>query len=176
MQQDDGRPVGGASLAKSDVENGRLNAALRHDMKTSCTRRAFQTLHMDRAFGHRHRGFLDGFGARRMRVAGARKIFGRAAEFHQHRRLVDHLAGFAADDVNAEHAIGLGIGENFHETISGLIDLRAAVGSERKLANVVGDAGLFQFFFGFAERSDFRRRIDHTRNHIVIHMAPLAQR
>ena len=50
-------------------------------------------------------------------MAGARQILGRAAEFHQHRRFVDHLAGAEADDVHAEHAVGLLVGEDLDEAL-----------------------------------------------------------
>ena len=43
---------------------------------------------------------------RRMGVAGAGEVLGRAAEFHQHGGFVDQLAGAGADDVDAEHAVG----------------------------------------------------------------------
>ena len=37
----------------------------------------------------------------------------RRAEFHGQQRFGDHLAGFGADDVHAEHAVGLGVGQDF---------------------------------------------------------------
>ena len=43
------------------------------------------------------------------------------------------------DDVDAEHPVGLGVGEDFHETIGGLIGLGAAIGEEQKLAGLVLD-------------------------------------
>ena len=39
------------------------------------------------------------------------------AELHRHRRLGDHVAGVGADDVHAEHAVGLGVGQDFHEAV-----------------------------------------------------------
>ena len=54
------------------------------------------------------------------------------------------------------------------------IDLGAAIGGERKFADIVGDAGGFQLFLGFADGGDFRIGIDHVRNHVVVHMAGLA--
>jgi hypothetical protein len=62
---------------------------------------------MYRPLANRKRGFLDGFGASRMRVAGARQILGGTAKFHQYGRFVDHFAGFAADDMYAKHPIGV---------------------------------------------------------------------
>ena len=43
-----------------------------------------------------------------------------------------------------------------------------------KFADVVGDAGGFQLFLGFADRGDFRIGVDDVRDHVVIHMAGLA--
>src|SRR3954463_4141628 len=77
--------------------------------------------HMDGAFADRKRGFLDGFGTSRMGVAGARQSFRGAAKFHQNARFVDHFAGFAADDMHAEHTVGFRICENLHETVSSLV-------------------------------------------------------
>ena len=81
-------------------------------------------------------------GKRRMRVAGARDVFRRGAELHRHRRLRDHVAGIGAEDVHAEHAVGLGVGEDLHEAVGLLVGLGAAVGGEREFSDVVGDAGL----------------------------------
>ena len=71
-----------------------------------------------------------------MGVAGAGEIFRRAAELHQHRRLMDHLTGAEAEDVRAmrhtdgfvkiladaatdrvlgAHILGFGAGEMIHE-------------------------------------------------------------
>src|ERR1700737_3919824 len=76
----------------------------------------------------------------RMVKAGCREIPRGTAELHQHRGLMDHLAGFAANDMNAQNAIGPRIRENFHKPFSGLIDLGTAVGGKRELADGIGHA------------------------------------
>ena len=91
---------------------------------------------MDRALADRKRGFLDGLRTGRMGMTGARQVLGRAAEFHQDGGFMDHFAGFAADDVHAEHPIGFGICENLHKSFGGLVDLGAAVGGEGEFADV----------------------------------------
>src|SRR6185437_10613762 len=63
-------------------ENGRLAAPV------SSPERNFRS-DVDRLEEGRERRFLDRFRHGRMRMAGAGEIFGRAAEFHQHRGLVD---------------------------------------------------------------------------------------
>ncbi len=109
-----------------------------------------------------------------MRVAGARQILGGTAEFHQNRGFVDHFAGFAADNVHAEHPIGLRICENLHEAVGGLVDLGAAIGGEGEFADGVGHAGLLQLFLGLADGRNFRRGIHNAWDNIVVHMAGLA--
>src|SRR5215207_10429959 len=102
--------------------------------------------HMDGAFADRKRGFLDRFRAGRMGMAGACQILGGTAELHENAGFMNHFAGFAADDVHAEHAIGLRIGEDLHETVSGLVNLGAAVGGEREFARGISDTRLLQLF------------------------------
>jgi hypothetical protein len=80
----------------------------------------------------------------------------------------------AADDMHAEHAIGLGIGQDLHEAIGLLVGLGAAVRRERELADLVGDAGGLQLLLGLADGGDFRLRVDDARNDVVVHVAGLA--
>ncbi len=63
------------------------------------------------------RGFLDRFVQGRVGVAGAGDVLGRGAELHRERRLGDHRAGVGADDVDAEHAVARGIGEDLDEAL-----------------------------------------------------------
>ena len=67
-------------------------------------------------------------------MAGARDVLGGCAEFHGDRSLLDHVAGVGANDVDAEHAIGLGVGEDFDEAVGLVVDLGAAIRGEGKLA------------------------------------------
>ncbi len=71
--------------------------------------------HMDRALANRKRGFLDRFRPGRVGMAGPRQILGGTAELHQYRRFMDHFARLAADNMHAEHPIGLRICENLDE-------------------------------------------------------------
>src|SRR5215212_11222189 len=111
--------------------------------------------HMDGAFADRKRGFLDRFRAGRMGMAGACQILGGTAKLDENAGFMNHFAGFAADDVYAEHAIGLRICENLHKAVSGLVDLGAAVGGERKFTRSIGDTRLLQLFLGLADRRHF---------------------
>ena len=60
-----------------------------------------------------------------MCVAGIGDVFGRAAEFHRLRRLRDHGAGERCDDMNTKDPVGLGIGDDLHETVGLMIGLGA---------------------------------------------------
>ena len=105
---------------------------------------------MDGPLADCKRSLLDGLRPGRMRVAGAREIFRTAAKLHENAGFMDHFAGFSADNVHAEHAIGLRICENLHEAVGGLVDLGAAIGGKREFADGIGHAGLLQFFLGLA--------------------------
>src|ERR1700722_9941732 len=109
-----------------------------------------------------------------MGVAGTGDVLGRGAEFHGDGRLADHVAGVRAENVHAEHAVGLGVGQNFHESFGGQVHLGAGIGGEGKFSDIVGDAGGFELFFGFADGGDLRIGVNDVRNDVVVHMAGLA--
>ena len=87
---------------------------------------------MDGAFANRKRGFFHCFRAGWMGMACAGQILCRTTKLHQNGGFMDHFAGFPADNMHAQHTVGLRICENLHETVSGLVDLGAAVGGERE--------------------------------------------
>ena len=100
--------------------------------KDGCLSRAS---HMNRALRHGQRGFLHRLGQRRVRVAGARDVLGGGAELHRRprpRAIMSPASG--PDDVHAEHAVGLGVGEDLHEAVGLVVGLGAAVGGERELS------------------------------------------
>ena len=70
-------------------------------------------------------------------MTGAGNIFRRSTELHCDRGFGDHVAGVSADQMHAEHAIGLCIRQNLDETIGGLVHFGAAIGGEGKLADIV---------------------------------------
>ncbi|EGE56106.1 hypothetical protein RHECNPAF_750070 [Rhizobium etli CNPAF512] len=109
-----------------------------------------------------------------MRVAAAAEIFRRTAELHQHGSLVDHLAGAETDDMAAEHAVGVLVGEDLDETVGRQHRAGAPVRRERELADLIGDTRRLQLFLGLADRSDLGLRVDDARNDIVIDVAMLA--
>ena len=48
-------------------------------------------------------------------MAGARDVFRRGAEFHGDGGFRDHRLGVGPENVDAEHAIGFGVGQDFDE-------------------------------------------------------------
>jgi len=60
----------------------------------------------------------------------------------------------SGQDMHAEHAIGFRIGENLHKAFGLPVDLGAAVGRERELADTVGDARGLQLLLACADRSE----------------------
>src|SRR6202140_1468633 len=109
-----------------------------------------------------------------MSVAGAGDVLRRGAEFHGDRRFADHVAGVGAENVHAEHAVGLGVRQDFHKTFGGQVHLGAGIGGEGKFADVVGDAGGFELLLGFADGGDLRIGVNDVRNDVVVHVAGLA--
>ena len=77
-------------------------------------------------------------------------------ELHRQHDFGDQIAGFRAENMGAQHLVGLGVGQDFHQAVGGGDGLGAGIGGEGKLADLVGDAGRLQFFFGFADGGDFR--------------------
>ena len=86
---------------------------------------------------------------------------------------MDQIARHRADDMRAENAISLGVREEFDKPIGGKICFRSTVAHERKLASLVSAGSLFQLFFGLTDCRNFGMRVDHTWDHVIVHMAGL---
>ena len=115
-------------------------------------------------------GFHHGFGQRRVRVDGARDVFGRRAHFDREGGLGDQLGDFRADHLHAEDFVGVGVGDDFDKAF-GLEQAHRAPGRcERELADLDFMALLFRFVFGQADGGHFRRSEDHGRHaaHVVL--------
>ena len=108
-----------------------------------------------------------------MGVACAGQIFGCSAKFHGDTDFMDQIPSHWPDDMRAQYPIGGGIGEDLHKTISGEIGLGTAIAHEGKFANFIVATNLFQLFFGLADTGHFWMGVNHTGDHIVIHMARL---
>ena len=75
--------------------------------------------------------------------------------------------------MSAENTVGLSIRKDFHKALGGEICFRATIAHKRKLAGLVSSPCLFQLLFGFANGGDLRMRVDHTGDHIIVHMTGL---
>ena len=79
--------------------------------------------------GNDHRGggkaqsFLDHLGQRRVGVRGARQVFAGRPELDGGDGFGDQIACPRADDVNAEDAVVLLVGEDLHEAVGGEVRL-----------------------------------------------------
>ena len=73
-----------------------------------------------------HGRFLEGFGVGGVRVAGVGDVYGRCTKFHRLCGLRDHRARQRVDHPHAQHAVGLGIGDDLHKAIGVAVCLGAA--------------------------------------------------
>ena len=108
-----------------------------------------------------------------MRMTGTGDVFRRRTELDCERDLSNQGAGVGADNMRAEHAVRVRVFQNLHKAVGRLVDLGATIGREREFAGAVLHARFLQFLLGLSGRGDFRIRIDHARDRVVIHMAGL---
>src|SRR5690606_33587195 len=98
------------------------------------------------------------------------QVFGAGAEFHGDGALLDQLGRARADDVNAQHAVGLGIGDDLDETGGVVGGHGTAAGGERSDADIDLDSLGLQGLLGLADPGDFRMGVDHRRDQVVVHL------
>jgi hypothetical protein len=128
-------------------------------------------LDMDSAGFYVQGGFFEGFTQGWVGVAGAGDVFGTGAEGHGGRGFGDEVAGARADDVDAEDAVVLGVGEDFDFAVGVSQGAGAAVGEEGECAFFVRSVCLFELVFGFADGGDFRVCVGDAGNGVVVDMA-----
>src|SRR5690349_24641792 len=116
---------------------------------------------IERALIDSERRLARHLGERRMRVADARDVLARRTEFHRDDALGDQLARLRPDDVHAEDAIGLRIGDELDETGRVAERAGAAVRRERKHARTVRDAVAPPLLPVAPDPRDLRRRLNH---------------
>ena len=109
-----------------------------------------------------------------MRVAGAGHILGARAELHGDRDLSDQRAGIRPDDVRAQHAVRVLVGENLHEAVHLAHGARAAIRHEGELADLVARTARLQLLLGLADARHLGPGVDDARDDAVVHMAMLA--
>ena len=100
-----------------------------------------------------------------------RDVFRARAILDSKDSLGDHLARVRADDVHAEHAVGLRLGNELDDTLGVEVRLRARVGREGELADIVLDTGSLELLLGLADPSDLGVRVDNRGNGIIVNVA-----
>ena len=113
------------------------------------------------------RRFLDRLGQRGMGVTSASDVLGGSAEFDRQRRFRDHRPGVRSNDMDANHAVGRGVGQNFNKAFGVGIGPRPRVRREREFSDPVVDGGCLQLVLGFPDAGDFGPRIDDAGDRVV---------
>lgn len=96
------------------------------------------------------------FAERGVSVAHPRNVLGRGTVLNGKTGLSNHLTSVGADDVNAENAVGFGIGDELDKTLGVEVGLRARVGGEGEGADLVLDAGSLDLGLVLADPGDLR--------------------
>src|SRR5690606_38839730 len=113
---------------------------------------------------------MQRLGERRVREDHHTKVFGAGAEFHRNGALLNQLGSTWANDMHAENAVSLGIGNDLDETSGFVGGHRPSAGRERSDADVdVNPFGL-QLLLGLADPCDFRVGVDDARDQVVVHL------
>ena len=109
-------------------------------------------------------GFHHGFAESRVGMDRFAEFAGRDFQMHRRAGFRNQVGGMRADHMDAEDLIGLGIGNDLAETV-GVVDRHGfAEGGKRELADAGLETFLVALFLGLAQRTDFRRGEDASRD------------
>src|SRR5437763_1864480 len=108
----------------------------------------------------RQGGFLDRFSQSGVGMRAPRQVFTAVPKSNRSRRFGNQVSGARADDVHAQDAIGLPVGQYFGFSFGPAQRQGAAIRAKRKDSLAKGDLRLRHFFLGFSDGSNFRLRID----------------
>src|SRR5690606_36443471 len=126
---------------------------------------------VDRALVHGHGGVVDDLRQARVRVADPGDVVGGTLELHGQHALVHQLGDVGAHQVHAQHAVGLGVGQDLHEARRLDHRHRAAVGREREAAGLVRDAFFLELLLGLADPGQLRLGVDHPGDGVHVDVA-----
>jgi hypothetical protein len=104
-------------------------------------------------------------------MASPRNVLRTRAVLHRENTLADHLTRVRADDVHAEHTVGLRLRDDLHAAVRVRVRLGARVGAERELARLVLGAGSLELLLGLADPGDLGVCVDNRRDHVVVDVA-----
>lgn len=98
-------------------------------------------------------------------------ILGRSTVFESENTLCNHLTGVGADNVNAEDAVSLLVGEELDHALGVGVGLCARVGGEGEGTDVVLDAGLLELGLVLTDPCDFGVRVHDRGDGVVVDVA-----
>src|SRR5690606_33654989 len=90
--------------------------------------------------------------------------------FHTDGALLNQLGRRRPHHVNAQYAVGLGIGDDLDQTGRVVGGHGTAAGSEREDTDVDLDAFALEHLLGLAYPRDFRMGVDDRRDQVVVHL------
>ena len=90
-------------------------------------RKPLHTSHMSRVLFDRERSFLHRLCQCWVDVEGTGDVFGGGAELRCGVAFYSQVSRFRPDDAGTEHSLSCGVGQYFHEAVSGAVDLGAAL-------------------------------------------------
>lgn len=128
-------------------------------------------LKVDRLAETRECRLLERLGERGVSVAGARNVLGAGRVFHRERALGNHLTRVGAHDVDAEHAVGLLLHNEFDLAFRLHVGLGTRVRKEGELADLVFHAVLLDLLLSAANPRNLGVGVDNRRDHVVVDVA-----
>lgn len=118
-----------------------------------------------------HGSLLEGLRKSRVGVASARNILAGSTILERKSALSNHLTSVGADDVDAEKAVGLRVGENLDEPLSVEVGLGTGVGAEGESADAVGDVGLLEVLLRLTNPRNLGEGVHDGGNAAVVDVA-----
>src|SRR5690606_39222832 len=113
---------------------------------------------------------MQRLGEGRVREDHHAEVFGAGAEFHRNGTLLNQLCSAWANDMHAQNAVGLGIGNDLDETGGFVGGHCTAAGCERSDTDVDVNAFGLQLLLGLADPGDFWMGVDYARDQVVVHL------
>jgi len=103
-----------------------------------------------------------------MSMASPSHIFSTSLVLDRQARAGNHLASIGANDMHAKHAVRLLLGDKLDKALGVEVGLRARVGRERVLADLVLHARGLELLLGLANPRNFRVRVHDRRDRVVV--------
>src|SRR5262249_14970670 len=95
-------------------------------------------------------------------------VLGTSGKLHDRHRLGDQVGGPRPEDVDAQHAVGLGVGEDLDHPFGLVHRPGPRVGAELEPADAVFAPGSLYLLFGGADAGHFRPGVDDAGDGVVV--------